>query len=100
MIDQKSMVDFHNSVVEFANSMSNEQLMGWEKAFRDSRGKPLAVASLKRPVASSVVAKPDPLHQRWLAGDVTAVEAIDEMVESGMDMSEADEIVNGWIKTL
>jgi hypothetical protein len=97
MIDQKSMVDFHNSVVEFANSMSDEQLMGWEKAFRESRGKPLVSDSFKRSTRSGVVAKPDSIHERWLSGEIASLEAIDELVESGMDFKEADKLVTTWI---
>jgi hypothetical protein len=46
---------------------------------------PSLEAALKRfsthPVASSVVAKPDTIHVRWLSGEIASLEAIDELVE-------------------
>jgi hypothetical protein len=44
-----------------------------------------------------VVAKPDSIHDRWLSGEIASLEAIDELVESGMDFQEADKLVTTWI---
>jgi hypothetical protein len=49
------------------------------------------------PIQSAVVAKPDPIHERWLSGEIASLEAIDELVESGMDFKEADKLVTTWI---
>jgi hypothetical protein len=49
------------------------------------------------PIRSGVVAKPDTIHERWLSGEIASLEAIDELVESGMDFKEADKLVTTWI---
>jgi hypothetical protein len=48
-------------------------------------------------IYSAVVAKQDPVKSRFLSGQINIVGAIDELMESGMDYADAEEIANSWL---
>jgi hypothetical protein len=48
-------------------------------------------------IYSAVVAKQDPIRNRFVSGQINLVGAIDELMETGMDYSDAEEIANSWL---
>jgi hypothetical protein len=48
-------------------------------------------------IYASVVAKMDPVKNRFLSGQINLVGAIDELLESGLDYEEAEEVANSWL---
>jgi hypothetical protein len=48
-------------------------------------------------IYSAVVAKQDPIKEQFLSGQINLMGAIDELVASGMDYDEAEEVANSWL---
>jgi hypothetical protein len=48
-------------------------------------------------IYASVVAKQDPVKDQFLSGQINLLGAIDELVASGMDYEEAEELANSWL---
>jgi DNA-binding ferritin-like protein len=49
-------------------------------------------------ITSSVVAKQDSIQSQLLSGQITELDAIDGLIESGMDYDDAEKLVSSWEK--
>jgi hypothetical protein len=50
------------------------------------------------PISSAVVPKQDSAKDKFLSGQTNLLEAIDELVSSGMDYEEADKLAHSWLE--